>query len=350
MRRPNRWRSTCSSSRGGPSGSISTSSRAPSTTISRRSRSCRPRSRPRRWRTRPGTSMTARRRPTRRPASTSACCSTSRAWRTPRQGRAVAVPAPLRAGRDAGERALSRPPAVGRGGLLPGLREGVEEVPAADGQGARRAAGSRRHLAQAAREESAEFIQNEVYEAGKRHFAQAELRQWFKTLYEVLLGSEQGPRMGAFIKLYGRDNVVRLIERALAGEDLGKAAVKEGGDGGRTQASVDARAPKRRGASRSPAKARQSTAHCRSLGLIRVNPMSRACRASPCAGRPRRGFVAALSARFRKIVSVLEQRLRAPATRRRRLRCRRSLAAHRVPASDRLALCACRLARSCRRP
>jgi lysyl-tRNA synthetase class 1 len=71
---------------------------------------------------------------------------------------------------------------------------------------------------------SAEFIQNEVYETGKRHFAQAELRQWFKTLYEVLLGSEQGPRMGAFIKLYGRDNVVRLIDRALAGENLGKAA------------------------------------------------------------------------------------------------------------------------------
>ena len=71
---------------------------------------------------------------------------------------------------------------------------------------------------------TAEFIQNEVYEAGKRHFAQAELRQWFKTLYEVLLGSEQGPRMGAFIKLYGRDNVVRLIDRALAGEDLSQAA------------------------------------------------------------------------------------------------------------------------------
>src|SRR5579883_448847 len=72
--------------------------------------------------------------------------------------------------------------------------------------------------------ESAEFIQNEVYEAGKRHFAKEELRQWFQTLYEVLLGSSQGPRMGAFIKLYGRDNVVRLIERALAGEDLSKAA------------------------------------------------------------------------------------------------------------------------------
>ncbi|MCX7362957.1 MAG: lysine--tRNA ligase [Alphaproteobacteria bacterium] len=75
-----------------------------------------------------------------------------------------------------------------------------------------------------AESESAEFIQNEVYEAGKRHFAKEELRQWFKTLYEVLLGSEQGPRMGAFIKLFGRDNVVRLIDRALAGEDLSKAA------------------------------------------------------------------------------------------------------------------------------
>ena len=72
--------------------------------------------------------------------------------------------------------------------------------------------------------ESAEFIQNEVFETGKRHFAKEELRQWFKTLYEVLLGSEQGPRMGAFIKLYGRDNVIRLIERALAGEDLSQAA------------------------------------------------------------------------------------------------------------------------------
>ncbi len=71
---------------------------------------------------------------------------------------------------------------------------------------------------------SAEEIQNEVYEAGKRHFPKEKLRDWFGTLYQVLLGAEQGPRMGAFIKLYGRDNVVRLIERALAGEDLGQAA------------------------------------------------------------------------------------------------------------------------------
>jgi lysyl-tRNA synthetase class 1 len=71
---------------------------------------------------------------------------------------------------------------------------------------------------------TAEQIQNEVYECGKRHRPQSELRQWFQSLYEVLLGTQQGPRMGAFIKLYGVSNVVKLIERALAGEDLSQAA------------------------------------------------------------------------------------------------------------------------------
>ena len=68
------------------------------------------------------------------------------------QGRAVAVPAPLRAGRDAGERALSRPAAVGRGGLLPGFRARPRRSSGCRlRQGARGAAGSGRHLAQAAR-------------------------------------------------------------------------------------------------------------------------------------------------------------------------------------------------------
>ena len=67
---------------------------------------------------------------------------------------------------------------------------------------------------------SAEIIQNEVYECGKRHRAQAELRQWFGTLYEVLLGSTQGPRLGAFIKLTGKERVISLIDRALKGNNL----------------------------------------------------------------------------------------------------------------------------------
>ncbi|MGE4218505.1 MAG: lysine--tRNA ligase [Alphaproteobacteria bacterium] len=66
---------------------------------------------------------------------------------------------------------------------------------------------------------SAEDIQNEVYEVGKRHGFE-NLRDWFRSLYEVLLGQEQGPRMGSFIALYGVAETVTLIERALAGEDL----------------------------------------------------------------------------------------------------------------------------------
>jgi lysyl-tRNA synthetase class 1 len=61
----------------------------------------------------------------------------------------------------------------------------------------------------------AEDIQNLVYEIGKTG-GFAELRDWFRALYETLLGSSQGPRMGSFIALYGIDNSRRLIAEALA--------------------------------------------------------------------------------------------------------------------------------------
>ena len=58
-------------------------------------------------------------------------------------------------------------------------------------------------------------IQNIVFEIGKRHPFES-LRHWFQALYETLLGSPQGPRMGSFIALYGIDNSRRLIAEALA--------------------------------------------------------------------------------------------------------------------------------------
>ncbi len=64
-------------------------------------------------------------------------------------------------------------------------------------------------------EADAEAIQFEVYEAGKRHGFEP-LRSWFQALYEVLLGSSQGPRMGTFFALYGAENSRRLIASALA--------------------------------------------------------------------------------------------------------------------------------------
>lgn len=64
---------------------------------------------------------------------------------------------------------------------------------------------------------SAEDIQNEVYAIGKDEaFGFASLRDWFKALYETLLGAEQGPRMGSFIALYGIANSRKLIAEALA--------------------------------------------------------------------------------------------------------------------------------------
>jgi lysyl-tRNA synthetase class 1 len=63
----------------------------------------------------------------------------------------------------------------------------------------------------------AETIQTEVYEVGKRHDFE-NLRDWFRALYEVLLGQSQGPRFGSFVALYGKDETVALISRVLAGE------------------------------------------------------------------------------------------------------------------------------------
>lgn len=56
----------------------------------------------------------------------------------------------------------------------------------------------------------ADVIQTDVFEVGKRHNF-TELRVWFGTLYEVLLGQKEGPRMGSFIALYGIQNMRNLI-------------------------------------------------------------------------------------------------------------------------------------------
>jgi lysyl-tRNA synthetase class 1 len=72
-------------------------------------------------------------------------------------------------------------------------------------------------LAAAGESAAAEELQNLVYEIGKNpDFGFEQLRDWFKCLYETLLGSPQGPRMGSFIALYGVANTRKLIAEALA--------------------------------------------------------------------------------------------------------------------------------------
>jgi lysyl-tRNA synthetase class 1 len=72
-----------------------------------------------------------------------------------------------------------------------------------------------RELAALPADAKAEDIQTVVYTIGNEGGFES-LRDWFKALYETLLGSSQGPRMGSFIALYGIDNTRRLIAEALA--------------------------------------------------------------------------------------------------------------------------------------
>jgi lysyl-tRNA synthetase, class I len=57
-------------------------------------------------------------------------------------------------------------------------------------------------------------IQTAVFTVGKDHGFE-NLRDWFKALYEVLLGQEQGPRFGGFVALFGVDETVALMDEKL---------------------------------------------------------------------------------------------------------------------------------------
>jgi len=54
-------------------------------------------------------------------------------------------------------------------------------------------------------------LQNLVFQIGKNHGYEKNMREWFLALYQILLGQDQGPRMGSFIALFGVDNFVKLV-------------------------------------------------------------------------------------------------------------------------------------------
>ena len=64
-----------------------------------------------------------------------------------------------------------------------------------------------------------EALQTMVFAVGKDHGFEP-LRDWFKALYEVLLGASDGPRFGGFIALYGVQETIALMDRGLAGDLL----------------------------------------------------------------------------------------------------------------------------------
>ena len=91
----------------------------------------------------------------------------------------------------------------------------IKRAPEANEASALRALDAR--LVQVDPDMAAEDLQTIVYEIGKVEAHGFEsLRDWFRALYETLLGSAQGPRMGSFIALYGVENTRQLIAEALA--------------------------------------------------------------------------------------------------------------------------------------
>ena len=57
-----------------------------------------------------------------------------------------------------------------------------------------------------------EEIQTIVYSIGKENGYEKNLRDWFKLIYEVVFGEENGPRMGYFVSFFGLKETIELMK------------------------------------------------------------------------------------------------------------------------------------------
>ena len=62
---------------------------------------------------------------------------------------------------------------------------------------------------------SPEEIQTLIYSTGKENGYADKLREWFRLIYEVVFGDENGPRMGFFISFFGVSETKNLIKSKL---------------------------------------------------------------------------------------------------------------------------------------
>ena len=60
-----------------------------------------------------------------------------------------------------------------------------------------------------------EDIQTLIYSTGKENGYAENLRDWFKLIYEVVFGDENGPRMGFFISFFGVNETKELIKEKI---------------------------------------------------------------------------------------------------------------------------------------
>ena len=60
-----------------------------------------------------------------------------------------------------------------------------------------------------------EEIQTKIYSVGKENGYKDNLRDWFKLIYEVVFGDENGPRLGFFISFFGIQETKELIREKI---------------------------------------------------------------------------------------------------------------------------------------
>jgi lysyl-tRNA synthetase class 1 len=61
----------------------------------------------------------------------------------------------------------------------------------------------------------ADEIQSTIFNVGRKFYSD-DLKKWFETLYQTLFGTTCGPRMGTFVKLYGIENSIQLINSRMS--------------------------------------------------------------------------------------------------------------------------------------
>ena len=64
-------------------------------------------------------------------------------------------------------------------------------------------------------EMSPEDIQTLIYSTGKENGYEKNLRDWFKLIYEVIFGDENGPRMGFFISFFGVNETKQILKNKI---------------------------------------------------------------------------------------------------------------------------------------
>ncbi len=63
---------------------------------------------------------------------------------------------------------------------------------------------------------SEDEIQNHFYAIARGiGYDKSNMRQWFLLLYQVLFGQDHGPKFGSFIKIFGINNFLNLIQQSI---------------------------------------------------------------------------------------------------------------------------------------